>query len=186
MGAATRLPIAFALFTFAIAGCALAGCVTRPGIGYLGGWDKNVSERTELWGGYVPDAVYRIDHPLFLLDLPERTNGLALVPGLEVDLPPGTVRGPTTIEDYESAPRQWRKIKGVVEPGTRVRAFMLRAKGNLRDPGKTRHYVKGRILNGPFQGTVVDLEPVSLYREDPDTGRTVLVGPNNALLTQVT
>lgn len=185
-GAASRLPIAAGVFILASLAPAVGCRVTTPGVGYLGGWDKDVSERSDLWGRYEPGAVYRLEADLFLMELPEQATGLALVPGMELEVPPDTQRGPTTIEFYREDTRGWPGVRGVIERGTRVRAFTLRAKGNLRDPNATVHYVKGRVLNGPHQGRVVNMEPVSLYRVDPDTGRMVLIGPNTDLLTQIT
>ncbi len=184
-GAASRLPIAAGVFI--LAAIAAPACrVTTPGIGYLGGWDQDVSERSEVWGRYDPGAVYRIEHDLFLMELPEPTGRPALAAGMDVSVPPGTQRGPTTIDEYQADPRGWPGVRGVVQQGTRLRAFALRAKGNLRDLSATVHYVRARILNGPHQGLVVNMEPVSLYRADPETGRVILVGPNDEFLTRIT
>lgn len=156
-----------------------------PGIGPAGGWDRNVSDQGEHWGGYRAQGVYRLDRDVFLLDVPERTNGRALVPGMEWDLPPGTFRGPTDTPEYLANPRGFRGVMGVVPAGVRVRADTLRAKGNLRDRNLTRHYVKARVLDGEFQGWVVDLEAVSIYRADPDGGPDRLEGPNEDFLRPV-
>jgi hypothetical protein len=172
----------------AVVGCALllTACVTEPGIGYIGGWDQNVSDEAELWGGYSRYRVYELREDVFVLNGNERTNGAALTPGIDAPVPPGTFRAPTTVEEYLDNPRYWREVDGIVERGTRVRAEILRGKGNLRDRSVTVHYVKGRVLNGPFQGELLDMEPLSRYRTDIETGRRILVGPNGDFLTPVT
>lgn len=168
------------LAALSICACALltACTVSAPGLGYVGGWDWNVSDEMERWAGFDAEGIYELREDVFLLDIPERTNGLALVPGMEWDLPPRTLRGPTGIEDYRSNPKNWRRVSGVAEKGTRMRATRLRAKGNVRDRDVTRVYVKAQILAGPHQGKVVDLQAVSLYATDLETGRVELVGPN--------
>lgn len=161
----------------------LAACtVTAPGVRYVGGWDWNVSDETERWAGFDPDGIYRLQRDVFLLNVPERTNGLALVPDMDEDLPLGTLRGPTAISDYQSSPKRWRRVAGVAEKGTRMRATRLRAKGNVRAPNMTRVYVKAQIMAGPHQGKVVDLQALSLYATDATTGRRDLIGPNEDFL----
>ncbi|MDK1022303.1 MAG: hypothetical protein QGD90_11790 [Candidatus Hydrogenedentes bacterium] len=163
----------------------LAACtVTAPGIGYVGGWDWNVSDETERWAGFDPDGIYRLQRDVFLLDIPDRTNGLALVPGMESVVPPGTVRGPTALSDYQDAPRHWPRVAGVAEEGTRMRATILRSKGNVRAPSLARVYIKAQIMAGPHQGKVVDLQALSLYATDLESGRAELVGPNEDFLSR--
>jgi hypothetical protein len=159
-----------------------SGCQVTPGLGYAGGWERNVSQQTERWGEYRPLGVYRLERDVFLLNEPERTSGPALVAGLESDLPPGTVRGPAAMEDYLAAPDRYRGVIGVVKAGTRVRADVLRAKGNVLDSTVTRHYVRARIIDGDFRERLVDLQALSIYSTDPDTGAVTLIGPNRDFL----
>ena len=171
------------LAALAIALSALTACtVTAPGVGYVGGWDWNVSDETERWAGFDPDGIYVLQQDVFLLSIPERTNGLALLPDIDADLPPRTVRGPAAISEYQSSPKRWRTVAGIAEKGTRMRATRLRAKGNLRAPNMTRVYVKAQIMAGPHQGKVVDLQALSLYATQAATGRTDLIGPNEDFL----
>jgi len=165
---------------------ALTSCVTEPGLGYVGGWNQNVSDDTEAWGQYRQFRVYEFQEDVFVMNGGERTNGLALVPPLDADVAPGTFRAPATIDEYEANPRYWRSIDGIVTRGTRVRTEVLRAKGNIRDRSVTVHYPKGRLLTGPFQGQLLDMEPLSRYRTDVETGRRILVGPNRDFLLPVT
>ena len=159
------------------------GCaVTAPGLGYVGGWDWNISDNTERWAGYEPDRIYALRQDVFLLSIENRTNGIALVPGIQSDVPRGTLRGSTTILSYQADPRPWPWIGGVVESGTRMRATRLRSKGNLRAPSMTRVYVKAQIMDGPHRTKVVDLEPLSLYETDSESGQTILLGPNEDFL----
>lgn len=164
----------------------VAGCNASTGLGTVGGFDWNVTDEPSRWSGYEQNRIYEIQREVFLLDVPERTNGLALVPGMESDVPPSTFRGPTSIEDYQANPRRWRWVSGVVEPGTLMRVTRLRSKGNLRAPKKTRVYVKAQIMRGPHRGELVDLESLSLYAPDVETGRDELIGPNEDFLKRVT
>jgi len=177
-------PSIFMRCLLAILACsAFAACsVTTPGLGYIGGWDWNISDEMDRWAGFDAEGIYVLREDVFLLNLPERTNGLALVAGMEWDLPRNTVRGPTDIVDYERSPKTWRYVSGVAEQGTRMRAIRLRAKGNVRDRDVTRVYVKAQILAGPHQGEVVDLQALSLYATDLESGRVELVGPNEDFL----
>jgi hypothetical protein len=168
-----------------IAAIATAACQVTPGLGDAGGWDRAVSGQMENWGSYRPQGVYRIERDVFLLNVSERTNGPGLVPGMEADVPPGTFRGPTGMDDYLAAPQRYRGVTGVVVSGTRLRAETLRAKGNLLDKNVTVRYVRGRIMDGEFQGWVVDLQAVSIYRADPDGGPVRLAGPNEDFLRPI-
>lgn len=173
------------LAVLATAFSTLGACsVTAPGLGYVGGWDWKVSDETERWAGYKPNGIYELQTDVFLLSIPDRTNGLALVPGMEWDVPPGTVRGPTALSDYQDAPRRWPRVAGVAEEGTRMRATILRSKGNVRAPSIARVYVKARIMAGPHQGKLVDLEALSLYATGLESGRAELVGPNKDFLSR--
>ncbi len=161
----------------------LGACsVTAPGVGYVGGWDWNVSDEVERWAGFDPNGIYELQRDVFLLNIPDRTNGLALVPDMDTDVPPGTLRGPTAMSDYQSNPKRWPRIAGVAKEGTRMRATRLRAKGNVRAPNIKLLYIKAKIMAGPHQGKVVDLQALSLYTTDAATKRTDLVGPNEDFL----
>jgi hypothetical protein len=157
--------------------------VASPGIGRLGGWDNRIDDKPALWGEYRVDAVYALQRDVFLLEVPERTNGLALVAGMEWQVPPGTLRGPTGVPDYLADPKRWRLIAGVAPAGTRMRVEVLRGKGNLRDPAATVHYVKARLLDTERQGQMVDLQALSRYVvEDPESRKVTLAGPNEDFL----
>ena len=64
-----------------------------------------------------------------------------------------------------------------------MRAEALRAKGNVLDKSVKQHYVRARIMDGEFQGRLVDLQAVSLYSEDPEGGPVKLAGPNEDFLS---
>mgnify|MGYP001764764817 CR=1 FL=1 len=179
--AATTLPRRASLV--ALLALALTACAVEPGQGRIGGWDFKRDD-PELWRGYHAQGIYQLQQDVFLLDVPDRTNGLALVPGMNSEVPPGTLRGPTGIEEYHAEPHRWLRVTGVVTAGTRLRAEVLRGKGNLRDPEGTVHYVRGRLLDGEFRGQVVDLQALSLYAADPDpkSHHVTLTGPNEDFL----
>ena len=179
----THLIARYATLTIAV--LSLVACNASTGLGTIGGFDWNVTDEPARWSGYQQDRIYEIQSQVFLLDVPERTNGLALIPGMESDVPPSTFRGPTSIEEYQANPRRFRWVNGVVEPGTLLRVTQLRSKGNLRAPKKTRVYVKAQFMRGPHQGKLVDLESVSIYAIDVETGRDDLIGPNENFLTRV-
>jgi hypothetical protein len=162
-----------------------AACQVSAGLGTAGGWDRDVSDQRDQWGAYHPQEAYAVTRDVFVLDVPDRTNGPALVPDVEADLPPGTFRGPTSIPDFQTDPGQWRGVRGIVPAGTRIRADTLRAKGNLRDANVRRVYVKARVTDGEFRGLAVDLQAVSIYRADPDGGPVTLVGPNADFLREL-
>jgi len=161
-----------------------AACQVSSGLGTVGGFDHDVSEKGELWGAYRSQSVYRLERDVFLLDVPDRTNGRALVSGPEWPLPPGTYRGPIPTADYQALDG-YRGVIGVIPAGTRIRAESLRSKGNLRDRGVQRNYVKARILDGEYRGWVVDLEPLSIYTAGPEGGPDQLTGPNEDFLRWV-
>ena len=172
-------------FSAAVLGALAAGCaVSSPGMGYIGGWDSNISNETGRWAGYQRGGDYETQVGLFLLNVPDRTNGPALVPGMEAQVPPGVFRGPTTVEGYTQSARAWPGVIDVIPAGTRLRATMLRAKGNFRARLLTRVYVKAQVLTGPHRGEIVDLEQVSNYRMDVETRRAALLGPNEDFLTE--
>jgi len=183
MGAAAtnslRRAALIALCILAVSACK----VSSPGIGRLGGWDQRIDEKTELWGEFRPQMVYELQRDVFLMEIYERTNGMALIPGMETPVAPGTLRGPTGISDYQADPKRFRLVNGVVPAGTRLRAEMLRGKGNLRDQEATVHYVKGRLLDSEFRGQLVDLQALSRYiAEDPESRKLTLAGPNEDFL----
>ena len=183
MGAAAtnqlRRAALVALCVFVASACR----VSSPGIGRLGGWDQRVDEKAELWGEYRPQAVYELQRDVFLMEVYERTNGMALLPGMEWPVPPGTLRGPTGVPEYNADPGHWRLVTGIVPAGTRLRAEVLRGKGNLRDQEATVHYVKGRLLDSEFRGQLVDLQALSRYvLEDPESRKVTLAGPNEDFL----
>ncbi len=182
MGAAANMPIRRAALLMLLM-LAAPACQVAPGQGRLGGWDFAVDKTPELWGEFKPDRVYELQRDVFLLDIPERTNGPALLSGMEWSVPPDTVRGPTTVAEYHAHPKNWLRVPGVVTAGTRLRAEVLRGKGNLRDKEATVHYVRARLLDGPFQDKLVDLQAISLYAADPDSRRIILRGPNEDFLT---
>lgn len=168
---------------FALLALVLTACAVQPGQGRIGGWDFKQDD-PELWRGYHAQGIYQLTQDVFLLDVPERTNGLALVPAFDSTVPPKTLRGPASIEEYRAEPKRWLWVTGVVTAGTRLRAEFLRGKGNLRDPEGTVHYVRGRLLDGEFRGQQVDLQALSLYLADadPKSHHVTLTGPNEDFL----
>jgi hypothetical protein len=162
---------------------AASGCaVDTLGRGYVGGWDRSISNDTAAWGRYEPGETYRLVVDVFLLDMPDKTNGTALVPGMDFEAGPGGYRGPSTIATYERFPDNWRWVTGIVRAETKIRATRLRAKGNLRAPDRTVEYPKGEILDGEFRGRVVDMQPLSAYRMNEETGDLTLLGPDARFL----
>ena len=72
-------------------------------------------------------------------------SGMALVAGMNSEVPPGTVRAPCTTDEYRANPKRWASITGLVTAGTRLRAEVLRGKGNLRDPKEAYTLFRGRL-----------------------------------------
>ncbi len=171
----------------ALLALAMPACQVAPGAGRVGGWDFTQKDKPELWGAYQSQGVYELQRDVFLFDVPDRTNGPALVPGMGSAVPPGTLRGPTGIDEYRSDPKRWLRVTGIVPAGTRLRAETLRGKGNLRDPQATIHYVRGRLLDSEFRGRLVDLQTLSIYTADadPKSHHATLTGPNEYFLTLV-
>lgn len=171
----------------ALLAIAAPACQVTPGAGRIGGWDFAQKDKPELWAAYRAQGLYEVQRDVFLLDVPDRTNGLALVPGMESEVPPRTFRGPTAIEDYRADPKRWLWVGGIVPAGTRLRAEVLRGKGNLRDPDGTVYYVRARLLDGEFRGRLVDLQALSLYAADadPKSRHLTLTGPNEDFLAFV-
>ena len=183
MGDAATTPIRRAIAA-ALLVLSVPACQVEPGPGRLGGWDFAKNDKPEFWASYHAQGVYEVRQDVFLVDVPERTNGLALVPGMGIEVPPGTFRGPTGVEDYDAEPHRWPWVTGIVRAGTRLRAETLRGKGNLRDSELTVYYVRARLLTGEFRGQQVDLQAVSRYvaDENPESHRITLAGPNEDFL----
>src|SRR6185436_12255568 len=99
MGDAATTPLHRAALAVLLALVAPA-CQVAPGPGRLGGWDFAQKDKPERWAAYHPQGLYEVQQDVFLVDVPERTNGLALVPGIDAEIPAGTFRGPGSIADY--------------------------------------------------------------------------------------
>lgn len=161
----------------------LAACVTPPpGSGYVGGYDWKLDDPDQArWGDYRPNGVYKLMRPCFIANIPDRTRGPGLAPGAEFSNPGATWLGPVSIDQYREDPSAWPKIQGVVDVDTRIRITELREKGNIRGRNAKRDYPRGTIMEGPFKGTLVDLQQLTEYAED-ESGALVLLGPKEKLL----
>src|SRR5262245_42836484 len=83
----------------ALLALAAPACQVSPGVGRVGGWDFAEKDKPELWAGFHAQGIYEVQQDVFLIDVPEHTNGLALVPGMNSEVPPRTLRGPTGVEE---------------------------------------------------------------------------------------
>ncbi len=104
-----------------------SGCVAWPYVVFgVSTPLRDVSNRTELWGGYERGAIYELLMDVFLADYKHYSFGPALAPGTEeIGKLGGEWGGPTTAEEYKANPARWPDVTGIVDAGTRLRCVKL-------------------------------------------------------------
>lgn len=144
----------------------LCGC--WPGADLIGAYEKDVSNRQDLWGGYTKGQRYILLHDVFLRkeDLGFKYRIYAGVPLQEL------VRGncfllycaPETIEAYAESPDRWPLIIGIIKSGTEIECTKVLGWGTLMWP--MSHAVYATIIDGPYAGKLIDISDLSCTRDD--------------------
>ena len=130
-------------FLVALATC-LLGCV------------KDISNDARYPTDYAIGAVYRLKQPVFAnkadLSIFGTYSGLTL-------FRPGDSGVPSTVQDYERAPQDWKGIAGVAKPGTLIRVTKIQLENNPEN-GKMV-WIKGLLLDVSWAKKTAELAFVS-------------------------
>lgn len=145
----------------------LCGC--WPGADLIGEYEKDVSNRSQLWGGYAKDERYILRHDIFLRkkDLGFKYRIYAGVPPRELtwdNRSPKRYGAPPSTEAYMESPEQWPLIIGIVKAGTQIECTKVLGWGTLMWP--MSHAVYATIQDGPYAGIPIDIHDLSYVYND--------------------
>ena len=154
-------------------------------------YSKDVSNDKSKWGGYEKDAVYELEHNVYLLEkgkdkkkyytlsvpreLRECSGYIAIysVPSFD--------EYKWNKDYYEKRGQHYMDIVGIVEKGTVLHCVKLIESGNLNVSGID---IYAEILEGKFKGYEVTLRSISCFN-DCDMGPVIKYKPEPNLLTKV-
>jgi hypothetical protein len=169
---------------------ALAVLLLLCGSSCLGGylWGKatatrrDVTDQDILWGEFRRGGVYTLKYDFFLQET-DSAWGERLCLSRSKPLP-GSGDAPS-IREYENEPADWPHIKGVVISGVRIRCVKLVSFG-APIFGRAL-FPFAEILDGPFQGTSVDISDLNSWKDaDEGPNRMLLPNPDLRFVEEVT
>ncbi len=123
---------------------------------------RDVSANRECWGGYEIGSLYRLKVDVFIANVRFYSNGIALATGTEFKRS-GQWGGPTTTQEYKSAPQNWPDMMGVVDAGTLLRVAKIKHRRYLMGDDGDCYYVFASIVNGLWKGKTVEITELSDY-----------------------
>jgi len=162
------------------------GCF--PGADLIGEYEKDISNRQELWGGYAKGEKYVLLYDIFLEEeeFPTKMRKYAGVPPRE--LTQGVyslVYGPPdSIRVYLESPEQWPEIIGIIKAGTKIECTKIIGWGSFTWPMSRGVYAT--ILDGPFAGKSINTEDLSITSWiKSGKGEDYVYYPNYGLLKRI-
>jgi hypothetical protein len=138
-------------------------------LGLSTGFDKDVSEIKEFWGGYELNQKYELNRYVFLEKKRDWAKKLVLVPqGNQEHLGSMLWNAPGSKEEYLANTQNWPDVVGIIDEGAKVRIHKFGRHG--APLWGSSIYVIAEICDGPFKGKLVDIGDISLvynYDKDP-------------------
>ena len=167
----------------------LCGC--WPGADLIGAYEKDISDRKELWGGYAQGQRYILLHDIFLQkDQPETYKSdnrmyAGVPPRVLTRNVNSLVYGPpNSIEVYMGSPEQWPSIIGILEAGTEIECTKIIGWGTLMWP--MSHTVYAIVKNGQHAGKSIDIQDLSFTSWDKRGSKeNYVLYPNPGLLKKL-
>ena len=158
----------------------LFGCLPGP----IAAFVKDVSERSDLWGGYRYNGIYKLKLDVFLIENSDypTPNKLVLV------APRNATRGiydlfnspPMSIKEYLKDKSKWEDVISIVRKNTRIKCTRL-LKYITIGYGNSL-YIQAVILDGPMAGKKVEIGDLSLSKFNKEVN-LYLLSPNPKLLS---
>jgi hypothetical protein len=150
--------------------CFLCGC--WPGADLIGSYERDVSNKKALWGGYAKGQKYLFLYDVFLQKDPPKTyeskiRMYAGVPPRELtwdNRSPKSYSAPPSTEAYMESPEQWPLIIGIMKAGTQIECTKVLGWGTLMWP--MSHAVYATIQDGPYAGIPIDIHDLSYVCND--------------------
>lgn len=154
---------------------------TTPGcgvvVGFLTEYDRDVTDKKEMWGGYEHKGIYEIKKYVFLEEVEDWTKKLVLVPPRDKKEAIGLMlwSAPNSIEEYTKYRTNWPEVLGVIDKGTRLQVVKFGQHGAWLWGSSI--YIIAELVDGPHAGKIVDISDLSQltdvkekpYRLKPDS-----------------
>lgn len=162
-----------------------SGCF--PGADLIGEYEKDVSNRPQLWGGYSKGERYVLLHDIFLEEEEFPMKMRKYAAAVPKNLTGGNYflhyGGPDTIQEFLEKKEQWPEIIGIIKAGTQIECTKVLGWGTLTWP--MSHGVYATILDGPYAGKLIAITDLS-YIDNPTNDKDLFVPyPNYSLLKKV-
>jgi hypothetical protein len=146
------------------------GCYPMVFFQDIGAYEKDVSKKKEVWGGYAKGAIYTLRQDMFLIRIDKSENRMyAVVPSRQLKNQHcirGYYSSPASIEAYHADPQQWPEIEGILKAGTTIQLDKILKHGAwLWGSSYTTFAV---IMDDPFSGISVDISDISYPRKNND------------------
>lgn len=161
---------------------------------------SDVTDNKNLWGGYDVDSKYTLDRPVFIIKTDQITGGrLVLVPEESFSRCLGRFwSAPDSIDEYRADPVQAAikqydgfevkiDVVGVLEMGTNLELHKLEKKSawSLWFGRTTTIKPLAKVIDGPFQGKIVDLSDVSIYYRGKEREKPFLYKPEKGVIRNI-
>ncbi len=164
----------------------LCGC--WPGADLIGEYEKDISHKKELWGGYARGQRYILLHDIFLQkeELGFKYRIYAGVPPRELvgNNCPLDYSAPNMIEVYLHSPEQWPLMIGIIKAGTEIECTKILGWGTLMWP--MSHTVYATVKDGTYTGKLIDICDLSFTSwVKRGFGEDYVFYPNPSLLKRV-
>jgi hypothetical protein len=138
----------FTLILLAILFSQIAGCVCP--------FRQDVTDNPKFKTDYARGQIYTMKKPFFLCTDPSNPElwlyNIGGVTGPDI---------PATSEEYYANPAQWREVRGIVKPGTKIMILKIERGDNVEMGWE--FYVEAKILDGDFASQMVEVSLISRF-----------------------
>ena len=181
-----RKTLKLSLYSIILVPFFLCGC--WPGADLIGEYEKDISNRQDLWGGYAKGEKYVLLHDIFLEEEEFPTKMRKYAASVPRNLTEGNYflhyGGPGTIQEYLEEKEQWPQIIGIIKAGTQIKCTKVLGWGTLTWP--MSHDVYATILDGPYAGKSINITDLSFTSWIESGNKKNYVSyPNYSLLKKV-
>ena len=128
----------------------------------VGAYEKDVSKKKEVWGGYAKGETYMLRYDIFLEKIDISKNRMyAAVPPRELTYGQCMLlySAPASVEEYHTESDEWPDITGILKAGTIIQLDKVLKHGALLWGSSYTTFAV--IKDGPFAGISVDISDIS-------------------------
>ena len=122
--------------------------------------NKDVTKKEQYWGEHQLGQQYELKMDVFIKQVDDWSERLVLTPEGQLPQHAGLYSAPNSMAEYDSNPKSWLDVVGVLNSGTQIKCTMVRKHGTMLWGSSVTTFAE--IMDGHHKGIVVDIEDISV------------------------